>query len=439
MSTTALNPAILPYAKSAQPLREEDGRHPLLRLILIAVAARMILLVILPANEQKACLSTDLVIWSHITAELNAGQNPYAETQHHLMNWPPFWLGVLYGISRVSQPYTWKFYLYVRMVLIAGDVMLLSALYWVLGLLDRDAPRRKLLLWGYSLNPLLILLTVQHGHYDVYPMICVVMFLGWLIRFSRNDEPIDWLFAAFWLGLGIFTKTFPLVLWPLLAPGAMKMNWRTRSLGIGLVVGPAALSLAPLYILNPEMIRKYVIGYRSFGVEFGLTSILSLAGVSVKYLVAYSDAFARILLVFSALLAIVLMRRDLRRDADRVLLSGLILLGVFTLGSGYGQQYWFWAIPLFTICYREYGGLFRKWAWIALWVVVATNIFECAIEQWLGGFLSIGLNSARLLHLSDVLYQHPKYVAMIRLPMTACALGMLGIGIAALFRRGNQA
>jgi hypothetical protein len=439
MTTPTVNPAILSDDASARPARSEEGRSPLLRLILITIAARMILLVILPANETKACLSTDLVIWSHITAELNAGQNPYAETQHHLMNWPPFWLGVLYGISRVAQPYTWKFYLYIRMVLIAGDVMLLSAIYWVLGLLDRSAPRRQLLLWGYCLNPLLILLTVQHGHYDVYPMICVVLFLGWVIRSGRSGEVIDWLFAAFWLGIGIFTKTFPLVLWPLLVPGALKMNWRTRLLGIGLVVGPAALSLAPVYVLNPEMIRKYVIGYRSFGVEFGLTSLLSLGGLPAKYLIAYSNAFAKILLGVSLLLAILLMRRDLRRDSDRVLLSALILLGVFTLGSGYGQQYWFWAIPLFTICYREFGGIFRKCLWIALWVTVATNIFECAIEQWLGGFLSIGLNSPRLLHLSDVLYAHPKYVAIIRLPMTACALTVLAVGVRVLSKQRTDA
>ena len=397
----------------------------------------MLIVAILPVGEPKACLSTDLHIWSVVTQDLKDGKNPYANPTYHLLNYAPFWMGVLYVLSRISDPFTWRFYFYLRMFLIAGDVTLLASLYWVLGLLDRTALRRRLLLWGFCLNPLLILLTVQHGQFDVFPTICVVLYLGWLIRFERSGDPVDWLTAAACLGIGVFTKTYPLVLWPLLATQVRTLNWRAWVLAAALIAGPWTLSLLPLYILNPDLVGKYVLGYRSFGEDFGLMSLLQLAHVSPLFLNSYAAHFAKILLASTALLAAALARWNLPRQSDRVLVSALILLAVFTLGPGYGQQYWFWVIPLFLICYREYDGPFRKLLWIALWVTVATNVFECAIETWLGGFLSIGLNSQPLLHLSALLFTHPRSIALIHLPMTLCSLTVLAAGIAAIFKNSQ--
>jgi hypothetical protein len=415
------------------------SRFGLLQLVVIAIAVRLAILFILPLNEHRACFSVDAKDWSFVVKDLNAGRNPYANPQYHFLNWPPFWMEMLYGLSRVAQPFTWKFYFYLRLVLIAGDVILLASLYWVLGLLDISAPRRPLLLWGYCLNPLLILLTVQHMNFDVFAVIWVVLFLGFLIRFSRGGESADWLAASACLGMGIFTKTFPLILWPLLAPGIRKLDWRTLLLGLGLVMGPAALSLLPLYVLNPELIAQYVIGYRGVGAEFGLLSFAKLAGSTSEQLASYGHLFSKILLGVALILAIFLARRDLRRDADRVLLSALLLLGTFTLGSGYGPQYWFWVMPQLLICYREFGGLFRQCLWIGYWVTIATNVFEYAVVTSLGGFLSIGLDSVPLKHLSGAILTWPRLLPLIRLPMTLGALTVLAVGVTVLCKQRTDA
>ena len=47
-----------------------------------------------------------------------------------------------------------------------------------------------------------------------------------------------------------------------------------RILGIALVALPAALALAPLYVLDPQSITDNVLHYRSFGSSFGIIGLL---------------------------------------------------------------------------------------------------------------------------------------------------------------------
>src|SRR5208282_2665150 len=97
-----------------------------------------------------------------------------------------------------------------------------------------------------------------------------------LIRFRRGGDPIDWLLAAAWLGLGGFAKTFPLVLMPLLIGDARRLNLKTLGLGVAFCFGPAALSLAPLYALNPHDITEGVIMYRGTAGNVGAGALIQL-------------------------------------------------------------------------------------------------------------------------------------------------------------------
>jgi hypothetical protein len=128
-----------------------------------------------------------------------------------------------------------------------------------------------------------------------------------------------------------------------------------------------------------------VLGYRGMGDTFGIVSLLRLAGV--PYDVAmYARVFSLSLLGGTAALALLLRRRDFKHDADLVLLSSVLLLCVFTLGTGYGSQYWFWVVPLLLICYRHYP-ILRHVLWACMVVTIASNLVEYGVEGWLGGFL----------------------------------------------------
>jgi len=362
---------------------DRPGRD-LLLLLSVAAAARLAWLWIIPSQS----VSVDLKDWLVVAGQMHVGRNPY---DSGVLNWPPFWLEALYPLMRLAihffplQRDFSGFFFLVRVFLILGDLGLLAATYWLLRLLDRDAPSFQLLLWGYCLNPLLTLLTVQHANFDAYATIWVVLFLCMLVKFRRGGQEVDWILACGCLGMGIFTKTFPLLLWPLLAPGSARITRPARLLGGGLLLGPTALSLAPLYILFPAGISQHVLGYRGMGDTFGIVSLLRLAGV--PYDVAmYARVFSLSLLAGTAALALLLRRRDFKHDADLVLLSCVLLMCVFTLGTGYGSQYWFWVVPLLLICYRHYPDL-RHVLWECAVVTIATNLVEYGVEAWLGAFL----------------------------------------------------
>jgi hypothetical protein len=287
---------------------------------------------------------------------------------------------------------------------------------------------------GYCLNPLLILLTVQHGNFDAFAELWIILMLTLLIRFRRRRQVVDYLLAALCLGMGAFTKTFPLILWPLLVPGARCVSARARWLAAGLALGPTLLSLMPLYVLNPAEISRNVIEYRSFGPSFGVMGLLTI--LRAHSLAAdYSTAFTPVFFIALTAIAARLWRRDVREDRDLVLLAALILLGSFLLGPGYGPQYWFWVVPLFVVVFSEFKKL-RIILLIAGVVVVATNVFEYALIRSLGQFWIEWHPSADALReYGEKLLTSDLVQAKLRWPMSLVSMLVLIGGIWSFWRQ----
>ncbi len=415
---------------AAPPLRKtRAGRTAfyLCLLMIAAAAARAAWMCALPANA----ISVDLNDWHRVAQGLQMGMNPYARS--HLLNWPPFWMETIDLCTGISNRFGWDFIFCIRCVLIAADLGVLAATFFLLRMLDPRSNHGPLLLLGYCLNPLLVLLTIQHGNFDAFAELWIILLLICLIRFRRGRREIDYLLAAACLGMGGFTKTFPLMLWPLLAPGARQVSPRVRWLAAGLVVGPITFALAPLYVLSPAEISHDVVHYHSFGASFGILGLLNVLHAQ-PHPAAYSAIFACIFLAGLAGLALHLWRKDLASDGDLVLLATIILLSSFVLGPGYGSQYWFWVAPLLLVVYQQYKKL-RTVLLIAAIVIVATNIFEYAIIPSLGRFwicwhpASEGLKQ----YGQKILFSDPD-LAKLCLPMTLASLALLMSGIAVLAR-----
>jgi glycosyl transferase family 87 len=407
------------------------GGFVLSLLLCLTAATRLVWLVILPSHA----VSADLLGWRHVAIDLFNHLNPYSATV--LMNYPPFWMEVLFGLGKFAASTGVDLLVSIRIVLIAGDLSLLAATYLLLRTLRPHSSCVRLLVIGYCLNPLLILLTSQHGNIDALSMIWVVLFLYFLIRFRNSSDAIDWLLAAACLGIAAFVKQFPLVLWPLLAPGARRLDWRCRLAGPLLMIGPVLLSLAPLYILAPGAIWHDVVGYRSFGNAFGLAGLLAIAGFN-EFLPVYARFFSAALLAVTIAVAIALWRRDWRHDSDPVLFSALLLLSLFTLGSGYGPQYWFWIIPLLLVCYPNYSPGLSRVILVTLTIVAATNVFEYAFEITLGCFL-YNFHPSDQLESIGRYFDYPSiHVVWLRMPMTFAAFTLLGWGIAILSGRYHR-
>jgi hypothetical protein len=424
MSDAASTPTVEP----ALGRKSRHGGFVLALLLCLTAATRLVWMVILPSDA----VSADLRGWKMAAVELFNNVNPYAAT--HWMNYPPFWMEVIFGVTYLSRWTGADFLILLRIVLIAGDLCLLAATFLLLRTLRPGSSCVRLLVIGYCLNPLLILLTSQHGNIDGLSMVWVVLFLYFIVRFRNSSDALDWLLAAGCLGIAVFVKQFPLVLWPLLVPGARRLDWRCRLMGPLLMIGPAFLSLAPLYVLAPGAIWQGVVEYRSFGNAFGVMGIFTIAGLS-RYLSIYTSFFTIALLAATIAAAVALWRRDWRYDADPVLFSAMMLLALFTLGPGYGPQYWFWVVPLLLVCYPNFGPRLARTIFATLAIVVATNIFEYAVEISLGCFLY-------RFHPSDQLeaigryFDYPSiHVAWLKMPMTFAAVFLLWRGMATLSRR----
>jgi hypothetical protein len=412
-------------------LKNRRGRFELIFLLAIAAAARLAWLAILPSKA----ISLDLLTWKWVAVDLLGNVNPYAAPPW--LNHPPFWTEVIYLLATLSRKTGADFIVSIKLVLIAGDLCLLAATYLLLRTLRPGADCRRLLIVGYCLNPLLILLTVQHSNFDLLSMVWVLLLLYFLVRSRNSSDGTDWLASAACLGIAVFIKQFPLVLWPLLAPGARRLDWRYKLVGLLLMLGPVLLSLAPLYVLSPETVWQNVVGYRSLGNTFGVVGILTLLGLD-HFLPLYSHIFTAVVLIATVVMAVALWRRDWTHDADPVLFSAVLLLGLFTLGTGYGSQYWFWVIPLILVCYPNFGSALARMIWISMSIVVATSIFEYAVELNLGRFLYNFSPSPRLQAISDYFTYPSIHLIWLRIPMTFAAFALLATGILALKRQHKR-
>jgi len=397
-------------------------------LLCLAGASRLASLAILP----RTALSLDLLAWKAVGLALLDHLNPYQATPW--LNHPPFWMAVLFLLAKLSSLHGIDFILAVRLLLIIGDLALLAATFLLLGTLQPGARHTRLIVVGYCLNPLLILLTVQHGNFDAICMVWVVLFIYFLIRHRRTSDASDWLCAAGCLGLAVFVKQFPLVLWPLLAPGARRLDWRARAIGLLLLIAPAGFSLTPLYVLAPDAIVTNVLQYRSLGNTFGVVGVLSLFGLD-DVLPVYGRLFTAAILTGTIAAAVGLWRRDWRRDGDPVLFAAMMLLALFTLGPGYGSQYWFWVVPLILVCYANSGGGFRRMILLSMIVVTATNVFEYAVEPNLGRFFVELFPSAAGQSLGGYFHYPSRHLIWLRLPMTIASFGLILSGIKALICR----
>ncbi len=325
--------------------RASNGRIAFTLLILLAVvvATRVAWLLIAPES-----MSSDLIGWDQMADQMCHGANPY--DYHGRLNYFPFWLEVMYAALIFSSKLHLSFIFCIRMVLIAGDMALLASTFWLMRLIDPNGRQFRILLVGYCLSPMLILLTVQHGNFDALVAIWAVLLCCFLVRYRHSGEPEDWLLAAACMGIGIFVKTVPLLLWPLLACRTKTLNAKTLVIGTALAIGPPMLSMLPVYVLDPQPITKHVLEYRGVLETFGVLSFFHLSSERV-YLGEYSDAFPYLYLSKSVLLAAYLRASDLKRDCDLSLLAALLFLSTGLFGAGYATQHRFWVVPFLLVCY----------------------------------------------------------------------------------------
>ncbi len=233
----------------------------------------------------------------------------------------------------------------------------------VYGLIRRLAPRenaRRILLLGIALNPAAILLVCQQGNFDVLVALWLVLFVGALVDYERTREPIPWLCACLFLGLGILTKTAPLVLTPLLAAGFRRMTPKGRGLGAALLLGPVSLGMSIIYVLAPADVAAKVLAYRSSGGWFGVLRPASLDRVRCLTWRIRSRLLSRARSHPGRAHDRVLAAPPVRAHAETVMVAALLMAAIPAIGPGYGPQYLYWFGPLLLLSFALFNGRWRR-------------------------------------------------------------------------------
>ena len=436
--------------------------------------------------------SVDVEHWEGALAALEEGRNPY---ETGVLNWPPLWLMVIVSVDYVAGVVDVAFWSALRIYLVLVESALVVTLYATL--ISFGAERRSVrraLLAGVALNPVAIILVCLHGNSDVQVGLLVTLAVAALAAHGRSREVVMWLAGCLLLGLGILAKTVPLVLAPLLAPGARLASRAGRALGAALFLGPAALGVAVILVLAPSAVRDHVIGYRAtrgfFGlggmltelgavdVRFAVVSIAGLVGlagivivwlarrpaspgvvfvlvaatliVTALWLVEAADRFTiggvreRYDTVFTlvAVLAVVWIGGRLWREEPPalprlLLLAAVVLMAVVAFGPGYGPQYAYWFLPILVATYVLLDDAWRRLLQVA-WIVAAlTYTVEYAVVDYLGAWaVSVFGSVAWMTDAGDYL-KTPHHLVVYRLPLFAVYLFLIGAGIERLARRGE--
>ena len=431
--------------------------------------------------------SVDVDGWQRALEAQHDGQNPY---ETGVLNWPPFWLQIIALLDAVANHVDTSFWTALRIYLIMAESALVATLYLTLVSVGarRDAVRRALLV-GIALNPVAILLVCQHGNSDINVGLLVTLAVAALIAHWRSRDVVLWLCGCLLLGVGVLAKTVPLVLAPILAPGARLAGRAGTVLGAALFVGPAALGLSVILALAPEATRKHVIEYRSFPGFFGVQGLL----YDVTTVRAWIGPVMVVALIVSAAVVWRWGSREARLSANLVFLVGALLFmaavyGVTTLfdrlsshdvrprydtlftllaiatvawlsrrlwrgpplkpeelflfvavifmlvvafGSGYGPQYAYWFMPALVATYVLLDDAWRRLLRIGYLVAGLTYLVEYGFIPWLGAWVPAVFGSSDwTTEVAEFLI--PYRLVLLNVPLLAVYLLVLAGGIGRL-------
>lgn len=294
------------------------------------------------------CFSYDVFSWNLVADTLMAGNNPYNATE--TLNWPPLWMQLLFLFKKISLASQVPFDLILRLFLIAVETVEAVLLYAVLVRFAPGVRPRRLLLAGLALNPISILQVCQHCNFDVLVGVWILLAVALLMRFHAEGDPAYWLGACLALGLGAATKTVPLLLAPLLLPGARNLKRFEQGLGVVLLLLPVTLSMSIIYVLGPHDIQTKVLDYRPKPGFFGFTGCFTLLGWPglVKMWVW---VFEVIFGLGWVILSVWLWAKPKLLAPELARCALVLLTAIPAFGPGFGMQYIGWYIPLAILLY----------------------------------------------------------------------------------------
>jgi hypothetical protein len=408
----------------------------ILIVLAVTLVARILFMMLMPPFVQ----STDAQNWKSAMDTLKTGVNPYQPAAVINFNWPPFWLQVLFILSKISDLLSIPLFRVIQSFLVVTESLVVVLLVKLIREVVPQARLRTLIILGISLNPAAILLICQHCNFDIIVALWVMFFLLNLLKYNQTNDSTDWLAACLFLGLGILSKTVPFILAPMLAGGFKRVTGQIKFLGLMLLFGPAALGMSIVYVLSPANVTTHVLKYRSIGEDFGVSGLFHLAGVD-PLTPLYNVFFDLVLLAAMLSASVLFWHRRCIGNRETVLMAALFLAFVPVLGPRYAPQYLYWSLPFLVATWAFYPGWWRVILVGFGLIAACTYLFEYAV---------LGADGASLINIVYYVkqdqqeamalvkmfgkYQFPPGQTMMRLPLFLGYLALLSTGVGILFK-----
>lgn len=346
----------------------------------ILVIARILFIYIMPYT-----FSNDVYGWQEVIRVMERGGNPYEETVY--LNWPPLWMNILYVLNAIGKALSVSDIRMIQSFLIFCDFIVLVLIFHYLHSIGKLNYHFKTIIIAFCVNPAFLFLTCQHGNFDVLVSIFVLSFVLSLNLYSKNNHIKYWLFACLFLGLGILTKTIPVILTPILIFGILQRSVVQNIIGTVLTFSPVIIGMTIIYLNAPEAVTKNVLSYRSQPGTFGFTGVISITEskelFSIYKMMFYSGLVC-VLLFFT------IKYFNRKTISDKMIMSSaaFILILIPLLGPGYASQYVYWFFPLLLLIFVLSNDYHSKRIFTAsLIVLICTYIVEYGLFNSHGAYL----------------------------------------------------
>ena len=295
-------------------------RTPERRLLLIAFGVRIVPAVLIFGTD-------DVSGWATWGGLLAAGANP--TRSQYLVAWPPLWLLFTWFATVLSETTHIPFYILIKLVPIAMDMVLTLFLYSVAEEFGCSPWKTAL---AYALNPISIYCTAIHGQFEAIPTFCMT---AAVVVAARRDDSLRPIGPGAWLGIGAAFKTWPLLILPALLAPLQPMRRKVHIAAAAIAIFEIALLLSWLFFGFRNVTA--VLGYRSAAGWWGLSSIAYMRGDWVS-LPVFSTIF--FIAMSAAALLLIVTRTEAARGAI------LLLLTFYVTAPGFGLQYLIWIVPV---------------------------------------------------------------------------------------------
>jgi hypothetical protein len=368
-------------------MNHQTTRAQVLKALGVLLLVRLVFIYFKPFD----CVSLDIHYWQEVVARLltEPTSNPYVTTSR--LNHPPFWLIALFFMGKASISTG------IALQHLVQGLLILSECAISLVLLLMCSVRLRVVLVAGALNPIAILLSCQHLNFDSLVGFWLLLFAAALVQFSSSKDPQDWLLACLFLGLGMFTKTIPIVLLPFLAYNARSLSIKVLMLGSALLFLPLGIGMGIILALGEKGVLVNVIQYRSIPAPIGFSGItyfLSKADAAAFSRTHGSIFFLVLLCTLVGLSKIMRESKAIEAKSLVLLISGTLCL-IPALGPGYGPQYIYWFMPMLIYLYHLESEGVRKLLLTGFFLASITYITDYSLVPAYGASVSYWLDPDR--------------------------------------------